>query len=96
MGQISSPGRDDPDDLLRRAAAGEEEARVTLIRQVQERALRAITLRLDGRVRRRVDPSDVLQEATIDALKRFDDYFGNPPLAGRSASSLGRKSAECG
>jgi RNA polymerase sigma-70 factor (ECF subfamily) len=80
MGEISSPGNDDQDDLLRRAAEGEGEARMTLIGQHRDRLLRAITLRLDRRVRRRLDPSDVLQDATIDALRRFDEYFKNPPM----------------
>lgn len=80
MGEISSPGKDDHDDLLRRAAEGEEEARMTLIGQHRERLRRVIALRLDRRVRRRIDPSDVLQDATIDAVKRFDDYLRNPPM----------------
>ena len=70
----------DEEDLLRRAAGGDAEARGALIDQYRERLHRAVALRLDPRIRQRLDASDVLQEATIDALKRFDEYFRNPEM----------------
>ena len=39
-----------------------------------------IDLRLDSRLRSRLDPSDVIQDAFIDANKRLDDYLRDPKL----------------
>ena len=36
---------------------------------------------LDHRLFRRVDPSDILQEAFIEALKRFDRYLADKPMS---------------
>ena len=38
----------------------------------------AVLLRLDRRVRGRVDASDVVQEACLEAARRFDDYRADP------------------
>ena len=43
----------------------------------RERLRRLIDLRLDDRVRGRVDASDVIQETQIEALKRADEYEQN-------------------
>jgi RNA polymerase sigma-70 factor (ECF subfamily) len=39
-----------------------------------------IRLRLDRRLRRRVDPSDILQEAYIDLAERLPDYARERPM----------------
>ena len=39
-----------------------------------------VELRLDHRVRARVDPSDVLQEAYVDAAERLEAYLRKPGL----------------
>jgi RNA polymerase sigma-70 factor (ECF subfamily) len=39
-----------------------------------------VRLRLDPRVAARVDPSDVVQEALIEAHRRFDRYLRDRPL----------------
>src|SRR5262249_7633884 len=41
---------------------------------------RMIDVRLDPRLGGRVSPSDVLQEAYIDALKRVEHYFAKPDM----------------
>jgi RNA polymerase sigma-70 factor, ECF subfamily len=35
---------------------------------------------LDGRLRGRVDPSDVVQEAQLEAVRRLDEYLSRPTL----------------
>ena len=39
-----------------------------------------VDLRLDARVRSRLDPADVVQDAFLDAAKRLDDYLRDPKL----------------
>jgi RNA polymerase sigma-70 factor (ECF subfamily) len=39
-----------------------------------------VRLRLDRRLKGRIDPSDVLQEAYVEALERFPDYLAEPDM----------------
>jgi RNA polymerase sigma-70 factor (ECF subfamily) len=39
-----------------------------------------VSIRLDRRLATRVDPSDVVQEALLEAAARLDEYVGNRPL----------------
>jgi RNA polymerase sigma-70 factor (ECF subfamily) len=39
-----------------------------------------VALRLDQRLRGRIDPSDVLQEAQLEAAGRLDDYLRDPAV----------------
>jgi len=39
-----------------------------------------LQIRLDRRLRARVDPSDVLQEAFLEASRRLDEYCRKPPM----------------
>ena len=45
------------------------------------RLRRMVDLRLDRRVAARVDPSDVLQEAYLDASRQLEQYLANPPMS---------------
>ena len=47
----------------------------------RERLRRMVYLRLDRRVAGRVDPSDILQEAYLDASRQLDQYVANPPMS---------------
>jgi RNA polymerase sigma-70 factor (ECF subfamily) len=42
--------------------------------------MRMVKLRLDRRLQGRIDPSDVLQEACIDVVRRGQDYLANPAM----------------
>jgi RNA polymerase sigma-70 factor (ECF subfamily) len=64
----------DSEDLLRRAAAGDEDALPALWQRHRARLRRMVRLRLDRRLQGRVDPSDVLQEAYLDLATRLPDY----------------------
>lgn len=44
------------------------------------RLRRLVALRLDRRVRRRVDPSDVIQETFMEAIRRQKEYLANPAM----------------
>jgi RNA polymerase sigma-70 factor, ECF subfamily len=71
---------DQPEPGLREAAAGDAVAWQTLIERHHARLRRMVGLRLDPRLRGRVDPSDVLQEAYLDASRQLPAYVESPPL----------------
>ncbi len=66
--------------LLEQVSAGRREAFDELFARVQEHLRRVVLLRLDQRLRSRVDPSDVVQETQIEAFRRFDDYLARRPM----------------
>jgi len=70
----------DTDLLLQRAAAGDERARHDLLGRHRDRLKKLISLRLDRRLAARVDPSDVVQEALVDADRKLDRYLHDRPL----------------
>lgn len=74
----------EPDDtlaeLLGRAVAGDQEAFRLLFSAHRERLKRMISLRMNRRVRGRVDDSDILQEAFLDAARKLDEYAAGPIL----------------
>jgi RNA polymerase sigma-70 factor (ECF subfamily) len=71
-----------PDDsaLIRSAAAGDGAALGALWQRHRPRLRQMFQLRLDRPLRRRVDPSDVLQEAYIDLADRLPDYARERPM----------------
>jgi RNA polymerase sigma-70 factor (ECF subfamily) len=66
--------------LLQRASAGDVLAWGALLVQHEQRLERMVAFRLDPRVRRRVDASDVVQEAFLAATDHREDYFRHPPM----------------
>jgi RNA polymerase sigma-70 factor (ECF subfamily) len=60
--------------------AGDREALADLFQQDRDRLRRLVELRMDARLRGRVDASDVLQEAFLDATARFDSYLRRDEL----------------
>jgi RNA polymerase sigma-70 factor (ECF subfamily) len=72
-------GGADASDLEARARGGDAHALAELFDLYRERLKRMIRLRLDRRLAGRVDPSDVLQEAYLDASRRLGEYARNAP-----------------
>src|SRR5215475_1440234 len=70
----------DVTDLLRRAAAGDQEALRDLFDRHSDRLKRMVHLRLSRRLQGRVDDSDVLQEAFLDIAGRLSEYAADPKL----------------
>jgi RNA polymerase sigma-70 factor (ECF subfamily) len=73
----------DPSELhetLRRAAAGDAAAWCALLERDHARLRRMVALRLDVRLQGRVDPSDVLQEAYLDAATQLAEYLREPKV----------------
>jgi RNA polymerase sigma-70 factor (ECF subfamily) len=72
--------KDSEEQLLSRAEAGEAAAFDELLRQNRQRLKQMIHVQLDARLQARVDPSDVIQEAMIEATRRFPAYLCERPL----------------
>jgi RNA polymerase sigma-70 factor (ECF subfamily) len=65
-------------ELLDRLKAGDQAALAELFARHKPRLRRMVEVRLDARLNGRVSPSDVLQEAYIDAVKRLRHFFDKP------------------
>jgi RNA polymerase sigma-70 factor (ECF subfamily) len=70
----------DTDELLARSAAGDSAARGELLDRHRTRLKRMVRVRLDRRIAARVDPSDIVQEALLEASTRLDDYLRTRPM----------------
>jgi RNA polymerase sigma-70 factor (ECF subfamily) len=67
-------------NLLEQARAGDRQAVDRLFARHQAGLRQFVELRLDPRIRARVDPSDVVQEAQLEALRRLEDYLQRRPM----------------
>jgi RNA polymerase sigma-70 factor (ECF subfamily) len=67
-------------DLLQRAHAGEPRAIEELFAAYRPYLRQFVALRLDPKLRPRVDPSDVVQEAQMEAARRLEGYLDGPPV----------------
>jgi RNA polymerase sigma-70 factor, ECF subfamily len=71
----------DADDILsRRMREGEQRALGQVFDANRQRLRRMVQLRLDRRLQGRIDASDVVQEAFIDAARRLKEYAANPAI----------------
>src|SRR5262249_11080134 len=66
--------------LLDRAGRGDVVARHELLERYRRYLRSLVAVRLDRRVARRVDASDIVQEALADASERMDHYLRARPL----------------
>jgi RNA polymerase sigma-70 factor (ECF subfamily) len=74
------PDSPETQTLLRQIRAGDRQAVEELLAQHQAYLLRLVRLRLDPRLRPRLDPADVVQEVHLEALHRLDTYLRRPAL----------------
>lgn len=68
------------DDLIRRAREGDEDALSRLLVSYRKPLQRMVRLRLNRNLQGRVDDSDIVQEALLDASQRLDEYSRNPAI----------------
>ncbi len=68
------------DRLLQQAAQGDPQGLGTLLARHRDRLRRLVALRLDRRLQGRIDPSDVIQEAYLEASTRLAEYLRNPSM----------------
>jgi RNA polymerase sigma-70 factor (ECF subfamily) len=80
--ETTDPARlDDDGDRTRRLAAaakGDRAVWEALLALHHDRLRRMVGLRLDRRLQGRVDPSDVIQDAYLEAFRRLPEYLREP------------------
>ncbi len=74
------PDSEETLELLAGARKGDVAAAGQLLDRHREALRRMIAMRLDQRIRRRVDASDVVQEVLVDASRRLAEYLENPAM----------------
>lgn len=70
----------DTNELVNRAQRGDVAAIAGLLHQHRRRLKRMISARLDPRVSRRIDASDVVQDALATAAGQLTDYLQTRPI----------------
>jgi RNA polymerase sigma-70 factor (ECF subfamily) len=75
------PDAENTADLLKDVKEGDSQAVERLLARHRDSLHRMIQLRLDQRIKRRVDVSDVVQDVLIEANRRLKDYLQNPAMA---------------
>src|SRR5438552_13570442 len=80
MGSVMSGDASDVSDLLQRAAGRDEQAVQELFTRLRDRLKRMVHLRLSRRLQGRIDDSDVVQEAYLEASRRLPEYVAEPGL----------------
>ena len=68
------------DRLLQAAAQGDNDKWGALLTHHRERLRRMVALRLDRRLQGRIDASDVIQEAYLEASARLAEYLKQPTM----------------
>ena len=68
-------------NLLQAARQGSTRAFDQLFSRHRESLERIVTLRLDPRLRHRIDASDIVQEAHVVAAQRIQDYLEHEPVS---------------
>ncbi len=71
----------DPTNELQRLTEGGEAALAELFSEYRERLERIVSFRLEPRIRGRLDPADVLQEAYLEIARRYHEYIQNPSVS---------------
>ena len=72
--------RPDTETLIEQVRTGDDAARQRLLARHRDKLCRMVAVRLDRRVARRVDPSDVVQDILFDASRKLDDFLTERPL----------------
>jgi RNA polymerase sigma-70 factor (ECF subfamily) len=67
-------------DLIQRARAGDRQALSELFTRHRDRLRRMVQMRLDWRLQARIDASDVIQDAFVEAATRLGDYLEDPAM----------------
>ncbi len=69
------PDREETARLLDEARRGKSEAVSRLLNEHREALRRAVALRLDPALARRVDASDIVQDVLLEASQRMTNYL---------------------
>src|SRR5438093_4946445 len=74
------PDSEETCKLLHEAEAGKRDAVDRLLASHRAYLHQFVELRLDPKLRSRADPSDVVQEAQLEATRRLDEYLRQRPM----------------
>ncbi|EAQ80929.1 sigma-70 family RNA polymerase sigma factor [Blastopirellula marina] len=74
------PTADKTEQLILDAKGGDSAARDKLLERHRDSLRRMVEMRLDRKIRRRVDASDVVQDVLVEANRRLADYMDNPKM----------------
>lgn len=77
------PEMEKTQDLLDNARGGNREAANLLMERHRDSIRQLVRLRLDKKIQRRVDVSDIVQDVLIEANRRLQDYLANPLMSFR-------------
>lgn len=80
MTTAPSNNSSETDRLLSQAVEGDQESWGLLLGPHRERLRRMVALRLNPQLQRRIDPSDVIQEAFLEAAQRLAEYLREPSM----------------
>lgn len=72
------PDQQPTKELLAQAKDGDDSAVNQLMDRHRNSLRQLIRMRLDARIQKRVDVSDVIQDVLVEANRRLDKYIGNP------------------
>ncbi len=75
------PKADKTEQLLAGAKNGDADAVNRLLDRHRRALRRMVRMRLDQKIQRRVDVSDVVQDVLVDANRRLAEYLQNPTMA---------------
>jgi len=74
------PAADQTQQLLNDAKGGDADAINRLMDRHRESLRRMVQLRLDQKIQRRIDVSDVVQDVLVEANRRLQDYLASPVM----------------
>jgi RNA polymerase sigma-70 factor (ECF subfamily) len=74
------PNAEQTQELLAGAQRGDADAVNRLMERHRDSLRRMVQMRLDQKIQRRVDVSDVVQEVLVEANRRLQDYIANPVM----------------
>jgi RNA polymerase sigma-70 factor (ECF subfamily) len=80
MGALMENNSAETVHLIERARAGDPDALGAIFAQHRKRLRHMVAMRLDTRLQARVDASDVIQDAYVEAAQRLDEYLRDPKL----------------
>src|SRR3954467_8520099 len=74
------PDAEKTQDLLAEAKQGDADAVNRLMDRHRDSLRRMVQLRLDQRIQRRIDVSDIVQDVLVEANRRLNEYLAHPAM----------------
>jgi RNA polymerase sigma-70 factor, ECF subfamily len=81
MGEHMTPADSQIEQMLTRAAGGDDAACQALLVLHRDRLCRMVAAQLDRRLAARIDPSDVVQDTLLEAAQKLAAYLQQRPVA---------------